>query len=101
MSPSRRKQEWISGNNGSVVQFFYYEGRSPGMVQTDQGSPKDASLVPTEAGRADWEQGAQEPSPRRYIQLAKIAKGEQAFWFLEQIKLDRNFLEDLVIYSRK
>ena len=44
---------------------------------------------------ADWEQGAQEPSPRRYIQLAKIARGEQVFWFLEQIELDRQFLESL------
>ena len=50
---------------------------------------------------ADWEQGAQEPSPRRYIQLAKLAGGEQAFWFLEQIEIDRMFLENLVASSRK
>ena len=50
---------------------------------------------------ADWEQGAQEPSPRRYIQLAKLAVGEQAFWFLEQIEIDRKFLENLVASGRK
>ncbi len=50
---------------------------------------------------SDWEQGAQEPSPRRYIQLAKLAGGEQAFWFLEQIELDRKFLEELVGASRR
>ena len=50
---------------------------------------------------ADWEQGAQEPSPRRYIQLAKLAGGEQAFWFLEQIEIDRKFLENLAGGSRK
>ena len=41
---------------------------------------------------AEWEQGRQEPSHRRYIQLAKMAEGEQALWFLERIGLDRNFL---------
>ena len=41
---------------------------------------------------AEWEQGRQEPSARRYVQLAKMAEGEQALWFLEQIGLDRKFL---------
>ena len=34
----------------------------------------------------------QEPAYRRYIQLAKMAKGEQVLWFLERIGLDRKFL---------
>ncbi len=41
---------------------------------------------------AEWEQGRQEPSARRYIQLAKTAKGEQALWFLDGVGLDRRFL---------
>lgn len=45
---------------------------------------------------ADWEQGRQEPSLRRYIQLAKIAGGAQALWFLEWIGLDRELLAELV-----
>ena len=34
----------------------------------------------------------QEPGPRRYIQLAKMAEREQALWFLERVALDRKFL---------
>ena len=41
---------------------------------------------------AEWEQGRQEPGPRRYIQLAKMAEGEQVLWFLDHIGLDRKFL---------
>ncbi len=41
---------------------------------------------------AEWEQGKQEPGPCRYIQLAKMAEGEQALWFLERVGLDRRFL---------
>ncbi len=41
---------------------------------------------------AEWEQGRQEPGPRRYIQLAKMAEGEQVLWFLERVGLDRKFL---------
>ncbi len=41
---------------------------------------------------AEWEQGRQEPSARRYVQLAKMAKGEQVLWFLERVGLDRKFL---------
>ena len=41
---------------------------------------------------AEWEQGRQQPSPRRYVQLAKMAEGEQVSWFLERVGLDRKFL---------
>ncbi len=41
---------------------------------------------------AEWEQGRQEPSARRYVQLAKMAEGEQVSWFLERVGLDRKFL---------
>ncbi len=41
---------------------------------------------------AEWEQGRQEPSARRYVQLAKMAEGEQALWFLEHVGVDRKFL---------
>ncbi len=41
---------------------------------------------------AEWEQGRQESGPRRYIQLAKMAEGEQMLWFLERIGLGRKFL---------
>jgi transcriptional regulator with XRE-family HTH domain len=41
---------------------------------------------------AEWEQGRQEPGPRRYVQLAKMAEGEQALWFLERVGLGRRFL---------
>ncbi len=34
----------------------------------------------------------QEPAYRRYIQLAKMAEGEQALLFLEWVGLDRKFL---------
>lgn len=45
---------------------------------------------------ADWEQGAQEPSPRRYVQLAKLADRELALWFLGRIGLDRHYLTQLL-----
>ena len=41
---------------------------------------------------ANWEQGRQEPSARRYVQLAKMAEGKQALWFLEHIGVDRKLL---------
>jgi transcriptional regulator with XRE-family HTH domain len=41
---------------------------------------------------AEWEQGRQEPSARRYVQLAKMAEGEQVLWFLDRIGLDRKYL---------
>ena len=50
---------------------------------------------------ADWEQGIQEPSPRRYIQLAKMAPKEQALWFLERIGLSSGFLKHLAAASTK
>ena len=46
----------------------------------------------TKKSVAEWEQGRQEPSHRRYIQLAKMAEGEQVLWFLERVGLDRKFL---------
>lgn len=45
---------------------------------------------------ADWEQGAQEPSPRRYVQLAKLADRELALWFLGRIGLDCDYLAQLL-----
>ncbi len=42
---------------------------------------------------AEWEQGRQEPSARRYVQLAKLDKGKQVLWFLEGVGLDRKCLE--------
>ena len=45
---------------------------------------------------AAWEQGASEPSPKRYIELAKLAYGEQALWFLGRLGLDRKFLGGLL-----
>ena len=59
-----------------------------GLTQTGLAS----KLGITKKTVAEWEQGRQEPSNRRYIQLAKIAEGEQALWFLERIGLDRKFL---------
>lgn len=50
---------------------------------------------------ADWEQGIQEPSARRYIQLAKLVRGEQALWFLDYIGLDRQFLAELAAHRKE
>ena len=62
--------------------------RSVGLSQTGLAS----KLSITKKTVAEWEQGRQEPGPRRYIQLAKMAEGEQALWFLERIGLGRKFL---------
>ncbi len=62
--------------------------RSAGLTQ-----PRLASkLGVTKKTVAEWEQGRQEPSARRYVQLAKMAKGEQVLWFLGRVGLDRKFL---------
>ena len=62
--------------------------RNAGLTQTGLAS----KLGITKKSVAEWEQGRQEPSARRYVQLAKMAEGEQALWFLERIGLDRKFL---------
>ncbi len=62
--------------------------RSAGLTQTGLAS----KLGITQKTVAEWEQGRQEPSARRYVQLAKMAEGEQVLWFLERIGLDRKFL---------
>ena len=62
--------------------------RSVGLSQTGLSSKPGI----TKKTVAEWEQGRQEPGPHRYIQLAKMATGEQALWFLERIGLDRKFL---------
>ncbi len=62
--------------------------RSVGLSQTGLAS----NLGITKKTVAEWEQGRQEPSARRYVQLAKMAEGEQALWFLERVGLDRKFL---------
>ncbi len=62
--------------------------RSAGLSQTGLAS----KLGITKKIVGEWEQGRKEPSHRRYIQLAKMAEGEQALWFLERIGLDRKFL---------
>ena len=62
--------------------------RSVGLSQTGLAS----KLGITKKTVAEWEQGRQEPSHRRYIQLAKMAKGQQVLWFLERVGLDRKFL---------
>ncbi len=62
--------------------------RSAGLTQIGLAS----KLGITKKTVAEWEQGRQKPSHRRYIQLAKIAEGEQVLWFLERIGLDRKFL---------
>ncbi len=59
-----------------------------GLTQTGLGS----KLGITKKTVAEWEQGRQEPGPRRYIQLAKMAEGEQVLWFLDHIGLDRTYL---------
>ncbi len=62
--------------------------RNAGLTQTGLAS----KLGITKKSVAEWEQGRQEPSARRYVQLAKMAEGEQALWFLERVGLDRKFL---------
>jgi transcriptional regulator with XRE-family HTH domain len=62
--------------------------RSAGLSQTGLAS----KLGITKKTVAEWEQGRQEPGPRRYIQLAKMAEREQALWFLERVGLGRKFL---------
>ena len=62
--------------------------RNVGLTQTGLAS----KLGITKKTVAEWEQGRQEPGPPRYIQLAKLAEGEQALWFLERVGLDRKFL---------
>ena len=62
--------------------------RSVGLTQTGLAS----KLGITKKTVAEWEQGRQEPSHRRYIQLAKMAEGEQVLWFLEHIGVDRKLL---------
>ncbi len=62
--------------------------RSAGLSQTGLAS----ELGVTKKTVAEWEQGRQEPSPRRYVQLAKMAEREQALWFLERVGMDRKFL---------
>ncbi len=62
--------------------------RSAGLTQTGLAS----KLGITKKTVAEWEQGRQEPGPRRYIQLAKMAEREQALWFLERVGVDRKFL---------
>ena len=48
--------------------------RNPGLTQTGLAS----KLGITKKSVAEWEQGRQEPSARRYVQLAKLAEREQA-----------------------
>ncbi len=62
--------------------------RSAGLSQTGLAS----KLGITKKTVAEWEQGRQEPSARRYVQLAKMAEGEQSWWFLERVGVDRKFL---------
>ncbi len=62
--------------------------RSAGLTQTGLAS----KLGITKKTVAEWDQGRQEPGPRRYIQLAKMAEREQVLWFLERVGLDRTFL---------
>ena len=47
--------------------------RSAGLSQTGLAS----ELGITKKTVAEWEQGRQEPSARRYVQLAKMAEGEE------------------------
>ena len=62
--------------------------RHTGLTQAGLAS----NLGITKKTVAEWEQGRQELSARRYVQLAKMAEREQALWFLERIGLDRKFL---------
>ncbi len=62
--------------------------RNAGLTQTGLAS----KLGITKKSVAEWEQGRQEPSARRYVQLAKMAEGEQVLRFLERVGLDRKFL---------
>ena len=59
-----------------------------GLAQTGLAS----KLGITKKTVAEWEQGRREPGPRRYSQLAKMAEGKQALWFLDRIGLDWKFL---------
>ncbi len=63
--------------------------RSAGLSQTGLAS----KLRIAKKTVAEWEQGKQEPGPRRYIQPANMAEGEQVLWFLEGVGLDRKCLE--------
>ncbi len=63
--------------------------RGIGLNQTGLAS----KLGITKKTVAEWEQGRQEPSARRYVQLAKMAEGEQVLWFLEGVGLDPKCLE--------
>ena len=62
--------------------------RSVGQSQTGLAS----KFGVTKKTVAKWEQGRQELGPRRYIQLAKMAEGEQVLWFLERVGMDQKFL---------
>jgi DNA-binding XRE family transcriptional regulator len=63
--------------------------RTAGLTQTGLSS----RLGVTKKTVAEWEQGRQEPSAWRYVQLAKMAEGEQVLWFLERVGLNRKFLD--------
>ena len=45
---------------------------------------------------ADWEQGRQKPSLKRYVQLVYLAGPEEAWWFLNHIGLTRDLLLTLI-----
>ncbi len=62
--------------------------RNAGLTQTGSAS----KLGITKKTVAEWEQERQEPGHHRYIQLAKMAEGEQVLWFLERVGVDRKFL---------
>lgn len=47
---------------------------------------------------ADWEQGRQEPSARRWIEMARMARAKRALSILGWIGLDRRFLARLAPY---
>ena len=71
--------------------------RSPGLSQTGLAS----KLGITKKTVGEWEQGRQQPSPRRYVQLAKMAEGEQALWFRERVGLDGKFLGRVCRFKAK
>ena len=71
--------------------------RSAGLTQSGLAS----KLSMTKKTVAEWEQGRQQPSPRRYVQLAKMAEGEQALWFLERVGLDGKFLGRVCRFKAK
>ncbi len=74
----------LSSWSQQIKAFRRCVGLSQSVLATKLGITKNTV--------AEWEQGRQEPGPRRYIQLAKMAEGEQMLWFLERIGLDRKFL---------